>query len=181
MSVSAIRLSRIRVRAASLVLGALLVLVALPFLGRWEEQRNADRQNARMAVIYRLATSDGLISKRLYAYRLGWRVDCLVYSDPANPAATNALELCFDAHGRLVETIDRRASTPRFASLREQASLATIRVPPPRIIAAFAAAGAYRYDPRMAGVSRTASLLPVDFNDIGAYHFPRRVRRPHKH
>lgn len=171
MNVIGERLTATRPRVIYAVVPALALVVGLVFLGRWEEHHNAAVQNARMAAVYRLATSDGLISKRLYAYRLDWRFDCLVYSPPGRPSETNALELCFDPQGRLVETIDRRTPSPTFGSLREQPSLATVRVPVRRLLAALAALHAFQYDSRLAGVSRDRSTLPVRFDDLGAFHF----------
>ncbi len=172
MSAVATRLAGVRARGAWLVVAALAVLVALPFLGRWEEHRNASVQNERMAAVFRVATASGLVSKRLYAYRLGWTSDCLVYSDPRDASATNALELCFDANGRLVETIDRRSGTPKFASLQEQPSLATLRVPVPRLLTALSAAHAFKWDPRLKGFDPHSDALPMRNADLGAYHFP---------
>jgi hypothetical protein len=37
------------------------------------------------------------------------------------------LQLCFDAVGRLVETVDRRGAQPVYASLNYDPSLSTIR------------------------------------------------------
>ena len=164
--------SRRRVRLAGVLLFALVLLVALPFVGRWEQRRHADAENPRMAAMYREATAGGLISGRLDAYRLAGAFDCLLYAAPGGqPPGPDALELCFDPQGRLVQTIDRRGSQPRIASLQEQPSLATLRVPVRRLIAALAKVGAFA-DPRLKGVSRDLATLPVGFADTGASSNP---------
>lgn len=116
-----------------------------------------------MAVTFRAASVHGLRSRALDAYRLAPWFDCLAYSARAGPYA---LELCFDAQGRLVETIDRRGVKPTIASLREQPSLATLRVPIHRLLTAFVAAGAFR-DRRLAGVITHRNTLPVGIGDVG--------------
>lgn len=148
-----------------------MLLAALAFAGRWESRRNASIQNERMAAVFAKATSDGLVSRRLWRYRFAAVFDCLSYKPPGEPAATNGLELCFWPDGRLVETIDRSSGTPHFASLLERPSLSTLRVPIPRLLQVFAAAGAFK-DPRWAGLNpRHLSALPVGFTDIGAFHY----------
>jgi hypothetical protein len=44
-----------------------------------------------------------------------------------------ALQLCFDRVGRLVETVDRRATVPKYASLTWDPALATTRWPPAKV------------------------------------------------
>jgi hypothetical protein len=157
---------RFRVRRHSVLVVPLVALALLGvavLVGRWEMRRHAADENTRMAVVYRAATARGLRSGSLDAYRLAPAFDCLVYSAPAGPYA---LELCFDPQGRLVETIDRRGARPSIASLREQPSLATLRVPTRRLLSAFAAARAFR-DRRLAGVSVHRGTLPVGFSDDG--------------
>lgn len=150
---------------------ALALLVAFASAGRWESRRNAHIQNERMAAVFAKATSDGLISRRLWRYRLAAAFDCLSYKPVGEPRATNGLELCFWPDGRLVETIDRSSGTPHFASLLEHPALSTLRIPMPRLLRVFATAGAFK-DPRWAGLSpRHLSRLPVGFADIGAFHY----------
>lgn len=157
---------------------ALAVLVGLAFLGRWEQRHNAANQNARMAAVYRLATSDGLLSRRLDAYRLASAFDCLLYAPPGDPKATSGLELCFDGQGRLVQTIDRRQATPRFASLQEQPSLATVRVPVPQLEHVLVATGVYARDPRLKGAPLGPTHLPISSSgDVGVFAVPKRVGR----
>lgn len=59
-----------------------------------------------------------------YRIDIDFKFDCLLYGRGANRAA---LELCFDRSGRVVETVDRRSSSPKFASLREDPKASTIR------------------------------------------------------
>ena len=161
-----------RRRLVTVVALALVALAVAAAVGRWERQRNAGAQNREMAVVYRLATSDGLISPRLHFYRLFYEFDCLVYGQAGRPVAVSAYELCFDPQGRLVETIDRRTSTPVFGTLRTDPSLATLTVPVPRLLAALRALGAAK-DDRLAGVSLHGSELPVGFPDRGALAYAR--------
>jgi hypothetical protein len=105
------------------VAAALAVLVAL---GRWEGDRHARAENRELAKMRALVGA--LDQPALDAYRLdvGFRFDCLLYRRGRNPYA---LELCFDRSGRLVEAIDRRGREPVIASLRDDPSAASIRVP----------------------------------------------------
>lgn len=104
--------------AATLVVG-----VALAAVGRWEEAREADRQNAAMQSVL---DKVGLLSATLpTGYRFG-PPNCLAYSLPDNELG---LEVCFDAFGRVVETADRSGVQPEYASLVYDPSRATIRVP----------------------------------------------------
>jgi hypothetical protein len=154
----------VRRRSAFVVpLVALVLLGGAVLAGRWEMRRHANDENSRMAIVYRAATARGLRSAALDAYRLAPAFDCLAYSAPAGP---DALELCFDPRGRLVETIDRRGVRPSIASLREQPSLATLRVPIHKLLTAFRAAGAFRHSP-FRGMSVHRGSLPVGFGDNG--------------
>jgi hypothetical protein len=44
-----------------------------------------------------------------------------------------ALQLCFDAQGRLIQAVDRRPDQPKYYSLEYKPSLSTIRFPPHEI------------------------------------------------
>lgn len=162
------------IAVAALLLGALVVAI---FVGRWEGSHNASVQNARMAAVFRLATARGLISSELDRYRLADGFDCLAYHPVGEPRAISTYELCFDSTGHLVQTIDRRTDPPHFGSLLEAPGQATLSVPVHRLLAAFAAVGAFR-DPRFAGVTRTQSTLPVAFNDIGLFYIPKPKHHP---
>lgn len=153
---------------------ALVVLAGFVALGRWEARHHAARENALMTAVYRMATSDGLASERLSAYRLGPTTDCLLYSPPGHPTWITALEVCFDPHGQVVETVDRRTPTPHIASLLEQPDLSTLRVPVHRLLGLFQSMGLFHSI--LAGYSPKSSTLPVGFDDIGARHIPHRPR-----
>ena len=149
---------------------AVVVLAALAVVGRWERSGNANRQNARMAAVFRTATSKGIVSPLLDRYRLTPTFDCLLYHAPGRPREMSDYELCFDERGRLVETIDRHTGLARFGSLVEDPSLATVTAPVPRLLAALAYLGIAR-DPRLAptGIGRS---LPLGFDDRGLHRYP---------
>ena len=69
----------------------------------------------------------------LSAYRIDidFKFDCLIYRRASNRLA---LELCFDRGGRLAEAIDRRSGKAKIASLREDPTASTIRVPRAEIV-----------------------------------------------
>jgi hypothetical protein len=75
-----------------------------------------------------------LRARRISGYRVG-PPDCLAYE--VKPL-TYALQLCVDAHGRLVETVDRLAGKPVYASLTWQPSLASVRFRPGEVEALIA-------------------------------------------
>jgi hypothetical protein len=104
--------------AAGVVLLALLVAV-----GRWERSRNADEQVRGMERV--LALVGPLDQRALSGYRREPGFDCLVYRRGRNRFA---LELCVDAHGRIVEAIDRRREDRRIYSLRSDPTASTVRV-----------------------------------------------------
>jgi hypothetical protein len=112
-----------RARLALGLVVALAVLVALVAIGRWEASRHARSENAGIARIRALVGP--LDSPPPTGFRLLNQFSCLTYRRGPNPYA---LELCVDRHGRVVEAIDRRGSTPRIASLREDPGAATVRV-----------------------------------------------------
>jgi hypothetical protein len=104
--------------------GALLaLLVLLVAVGRWEGARHADEAERGLAATRALIGP--LDSPSLSGYRLLPGLDCLVYRRGENPYA---LELCVDADGRVVETIDRRRFERRIDSLREQPEASAGRV-----------------------------------------------------
>jgi hypothetical protein len=113
-------------RRRTLVAGfvaALLVLLALVPVGRWERSERADEQVHGMARV--LAAVGPLDSPSLKAFRYLSEFQCLVYRRGANDFA---LELCVDKRGRLVEAIDRRSgdSEPEIWSLRDDPTRSTI-------------------------------------------------------
>jgi hypothetical protein len=109
-----------------LALGAaagLAVAVALVPVGRWERGHAAREEIAGMRET--LAIVGSLNNRSLSGYRILPGFDCLTYRRGRDPFA---LELCFDRTGRLVETIDRRATTRRISSLRADPTRSTIHV-----------------------------------------------------
>lgn len=102
---------------------AIVALAALVVVGRHERSAHAASENRKIADIRRLVGP--LDSPSLDAFRLLPQFSCLLYRRDGNRFA---LEVCVDAHGRVVEAIDRRGRTPRIASLREDPSHATVRV-----------------------------------------------------
>jgi hypothetical protein len=113
-------------RARNLALvaaAALVVLVALAVVGRWEGRREATREINGFHVVQRLVGP--LDSPTLSGFRVFPAFDCLTYRRGTNPFA---LELCVDHAGRVVEAIDRRQDTRRIWSLRYHPNASTDRV-----------------------------------------------------
>jgi hypothetical protein len=160
-------------RLAAGIAVAAVLLAALVAVGRWERSRHARSENARMAAVFRLATVDGLNSRLLDGYRLSNPYDCLLYHPPGKPLETSAYEVCFDAHGRLVQTIDRDSGTAQIGSLLEQPSLATLRVPVRSILQIFVSRGLTKADARLHGITAGMPTLPISSGDIGAFEFPK--------
>jgi hypothetical protein len=114
--------ARPRRLAVAIAAGALLLAALVP-LGRWEGERHARAEVRGMART--LALIRTLEPPALSGYRVQPDFDCLVYRQGANPFA---LEVCFDAEGRVVETVDRRRFERRIHSLREDRGASTLRV-----------------------------------------------------
>jgi hypothetical protein len=110
-------------RLGAAVAAAALVLVALVPLGRWEGGRQASAQVEGMERTRALIGP--LDSPTLSGYRVLPGFDCLVYRRGDNPFA---LELCADAEGRVVETVDRRRFERRIDSLRDDPAASTLLV-----------------------------------------------------
>jgi hypothetical protein len=111
-----------------LVGGAAVVvlLLALIPLGRWENRRHVDHELAGIRSV--LAAIGPLDTAKPDAYRKNvWvpPIDCLLYGRGSNPYA---LEICFDGAGRVVEGYDRRGTSPKIWSIKEQPSKSTIDV-----------------------------------------------------
>lgn len=103
-----------------------VVLLALIPVGRWEAHRHARHEIAGIRKV--LAAIGPLDSKSLDAYRKGVGnpgLDCLLYKRGTNPFA---LEICFDAAGRVVEGYDRRGTGPKIWSLREDPTASTVHI-----------------------------------------------------
>jgi hypothetical protein len=114
--------------------GAALALIAL---GRYESASASRAQVHGMQRVFALVGPHWATTPT--AYRLSFAFDCLLYRVGSNPYA---LELCFDAGGRVVEAIDRRGTSPRFYTLRYDPGASTLRVEPRTLTAAFVAARA---------------------------------------
>jgi hypothetical protein len=113
-----------RAAPLAIVAAVLIVLGILVLVGRSEGRRHAREENRGIAQIRALVGP--LDSRSLDRYRLLPNFSCLLYGRHGNPFA---LELCFDADGRVVEAIDRLdRRKPRIYSLREDPSAATVRV-----------------------------------------------------
>jgi hypothetical protein len=110
-------------RAALVLLAALLVLLGLALVGRWERGWHADEETRGMKDV--LAAVGPLDGPTLSAFRYLPDFQCLAYRRERNPVA---LELCVDAEGRVVEAIDRRTSERRIWSLREDPTRSNLRV-----------------------------------------------------
>jgi hypothetical protein len=123
------RRTRTRWIAASVVVA--VALVALIPIGRWEARRHARHE---LSGIRRVLAAIGRFDQpSLAAYRQGVGnpgLDCLLYRRGSNPFA---LEFCFDGEGRVLEGYDRRGTSPRIWSLREDPSASTIHVDRPHL------------------------------------------------
>ena len=98
------------------------VAVALVGVGRWERERENRRENAGLAAVF------AAVGPLKDARPTGWRIgppSCVAFSTPQNALG---LQLCFDAQGRLVESVDRRGAQPVYSSLVDDPSAAKIRV-----------------------------------------------------
>jgi hypothetical protein len=111
-------------RRVSIGVAALAAFALLVFVGRWEQRRAAREEMAGMRTVV-AAIGGKIVTPTLTGYRIG-PPDCLSYHDRHTLLA---LQLCFDAEGRLVEAVDRRPEQPRYYSLEYKPSLSTIRFP----------------------------------------------------
>lgn len=142
----------------ALLLAALLpVAVALALLGRWEGDRAVRRELREMQAVLDLV-GPTLTARPPSAYRSTETFACLHYR--TSKQEPFGLELCFDAEGRLVETIDRRGSGIRVGSLREQPEASTIQVGIDSVLGALRAAAPRRFP-------TTVDELPIGGPDLG--------------
>jgi hypothetical protein len=106
---------------------AVVVLLALIPVGRWEARRHARNEVAGIRRV--LAAIGPIDSPSLDAYRDNVAAgvkpgfDCLAYKRGSNPFA---LEFCFTREGRVIEGYDRRGSSPRIWSIREDPNASPI-------------------------------------------------------
>ncbi|HEY3962171.1 MAG TPA: hypothetical protein VGL84_06560 [Gaiellaceae bacterium] len=113
---------------------AIVVLIALIPLGRWEGHRHARHEVAGIRTVmaaigpidqadaYRTAIDTGVTSG----------LDCLAYKRGSNPFA---LEFCFTLSGRVVEGYDRRGTSPKIWSIREDPGASSIQLDPKKLLA----------------------------------------------
>jgi hypothetical protein len=158
---------------ALLAVGGAVALVALVPLGRWEHDRASDEQSAGLERAW--ASVGGRIdAPALSAYRITVFANCLLYERDGNPYA---LELCFDARGRLVEAIERGEET-RISSVRHDAARASVRVDTGSLFRLLVRAGGIPPDTPFRGLlplARDLSLAGApDPGDTG----PRLIERP---
>jgi pentatricopeptide repeat protein len=114
----------VKLRAAFVgAIGLVVLAVALVLVGRWEEARSARDEMHEMRIV--LNAVGDLARRRPTGYRIG-PPDCLSYATPKN---LYGLQICFDRTGRVVETVDRRPTQPKYASLAYDPALSTLRVP----------------------------------------------------
>jgi len=122
---------------ATLSIG-IVVLAALVAVGRWERGRWVRSQVHGMERVR--AAIGPLDSVNLIGYRVLPGFDCLVYKRGGDPYA---LELCTDAAGRVVQTIDRRGGR-RYYSLQPEPAASTFRVDPRTVDRLLRKMGAFR-------------------------------------
>jgi hypothetical protein len=133
------------------VLG-LIAAACMVAVGRWETRHFEHSETRRMDALYQ--AQEG---RRPTSYRLAAPIDCLGYAHRRDPFA---VELCFDAMGRLVEAVDRRGQSSKLWSVTFVPSAAPVTVPPSRLLQLFHQMGALRrYD--------SASYLPAPQYDTG--------------
>ncbi|MEP7335856.1 MAG: hypothetical protein ABI717_08760 [Actinomycetota bacterium] len=99
-----------------------LVAVLLVAVGRWERERHADEEVRGMERV--LVAIGPLDNPTLASFRFLTDFQCLGYKREKNPVA---LEVCFDAAGRVVEAFDRREGEAKIWSLREDPTSSTLR------------------------------------------------------
>ena len=107
------------------VAATVVVLVGLVLLGRWEGRHHERDEIAAMRRTFTAVGPLGNSTLSLYRIDIDFAFDCLLYR---RGKRRDALELCFDRSGRLVEAIDRRGAKTTIASLREHPEASTIRV-----------------------------------------------------
>jgi hypothetical protein len=110
-------------RRVTVIVGLVaLVAVLLVAIGRWERSHRADEEIRGMEKV--LVAIGPLDNSTLASFRYLSDFQCLGYKRGKNPVA---LEVCFDAHGRVVEAFDRRRGEAEIWSLREDPTSSTLR------------------------------------------------------
>lgn len=112
------------VRRRTLVVVVVVVaFAALVAAANWERESRAESQSDGMRRV--LADIGPLDGPELRGFRILANFQCLVYERGRNDFA---IELCVDAEGRVVETIDRRDRRSEVWSLRDDPTRSTVRV-----------------------------------------------------
>ena len=110
-------------RRVAVIVGVVaLVAVLLVAIGRWERSHRADVEIRGMEKV--LVEIGPLDNPTLASFRFLTDFQCLGYRREKNLVA---LEVCFDAHGRVVEAFDRRQGEAEIWSLREDPTSSTLR------------------------------------------------------
>ena len=110
-------------RRVAVIVGVVaLVAVLLVAIGRWARDRRAEEEVRGMERV--LVAIGPLDNATLASFRYLSDFQCLGYRRGKNPVA---LEVCFDAHGRVVEAFDRRRGEAKIWSLREDPTSSTLR------------------------------------------------------
>jgi hypothetical protein len=109
-------------RVAVLVAAVLVTAALLVAVGRWERDRRADEEVRGMERV--LVAIGPLDNPTLKSFRFLTDFQCLGYQRGKNPVA---LEVCFDADGRVMEAFDRREGEAQIWSLREDPTSSTLR------------------------------------------------------
>jgi hypothetical protein len=122
-------------RALAAVAALVAVLLLLIPIGRWEARKHVRHELAGIRGV--LADIGPFDSPSLDAFRVntGPNLDCLLYKRGTNPFA---LEFCWDTAGRVVEGYDRRGSSPKIWSVRDDPSASTIQIDRSRVEALLA-------------------------------------------
>ncbi len=105
---------------------AAVVLAAVAIVYGRAEGAGAVKTEQRALLAARAAVGDRLMHPDEAIYDPGGALECLTYPVNGN---LFALELCFDAQGRLVEAVDRR-SVERISSFRWGPQHAPFRISP---------------------------------------------------
>lgn len=115
-------------RVSPVAVAAVVVLIALVAVGRWERSHEVHNQAAGMRSILRLIGP--LDNPTLAGFRVLPAFDCLTYARDRNALA---LEVCVDPAGHIVQAIDRRTPHRRFWTLQFEPSVSPVRVSWPEV------------------------------------------------
>ena len=111
-----------------LAIAVVAIAVAAVAFGR-SEGRHAVQEQQRGLLAARAGVDSRLLQPTQSIYDPGAGLQCLIYGFVGNPLG---LELCFDAQGRLVESVDRRG-VEHVSTLRFERTAAPFRLPPAEV------------------------------------------------